>query len=1505
MGRRDRSRCDWADPNGPIGRYISEDTRKTREAYRSQPDLILEHANHEEDTARGGYAHRQLFELVQNSADALAGSNGGRICIRLTSKYLYCADEGKPVDEDGVRALKSSHMSSKRGTAEIGRFGLGFKSVIGVTDCPEFFSRSGSFRFDRDESIRLIRSVVPSSERCPILRLPKAIDPAPVAEDDPVLHEFMGWATNIVRLPLKPRSNEALEQQITDFPQEFLLFVNHVSQLTMEVGDKVVRTFSLNRQGEISVLKDGGDESQWLVVSDEHRLSEDAKSDRRSLDDIDDIQISWAIPVNKLDSTGHFWVFFPTMTTSPLPGILNAPWKTNEDRQNLLTGVYNNELIDFAAGLAAKTIPKLQTKVDPAKHLDALPRRSEPGDPEHFSRLRSELYNQLQDYELVPDQKGNLVHVEDALYPPKELTDSIDMDLFESWAAYRYRPDKWLHLRAITRRRLARLDYLYGAYLENHMQQSPSSGTGIPRQPIAKWLESLTLHAKECRMKRESNWQELAVEASTAAVQTAVLIDDKSKTRYDRLGSIIFTSQGKWVTPDPSTVFLSEDTDPPFGTETVHPYLCRDPKILLCLEQLGLQYFSPKVALKALLSKIKSVSICDWDDDDWVRLWEQIRSIDQAKAAQLIKDNVNEHSQRSRRSWHDLLHVRTVANRWSPFSRTLLPGSIVPGDGSRDSDIAIDLNLHDVDVPLLQELGATDTPTADCPLSSNRYSSFLQFCRTRFIQEIKRNPSINRTPQEKKLEFVPSGRPPTSGPLDVFELLSEEGKVLYTERLLDIPDTYRMWEMGHSSKSEYGTEYGTQEFQSPAIETLLEYGKIQTQRGISNLWEGLSPNPDSLVVKALLRHHSSDHIVKAFDLCIEDQTSVEATGEGESMLLIDIWPGFKPYLSAQQMGLRVVHCDELLQFGTRTDDLRPNCSLRDSTIYIVRQNEEEELRQILEELRIESGIFAPIGDILEYKTPEEVEQARARIRGCATDEERLLAAVGETALQQRLPWGLLKIMEQDQGYLTGVQIAQAAIATFHTAALREYRHELNHLDPPGQWAGSPKAVRFVQSLGFGEDWAGSQGTKRTPYVEVVGPYSLPRLHCFQRIIVDNVKDLIRSREGQGEARGMISMPTGSGKTRVAVQAIVEAIREGRFKGNILWVADRDELCEQAVEAWTQVWSSEGSKATRLRISRMWGGQHNPLPTEDIHVVIASVQTIYYRIADRRPTPEFLTDLKLLVFDEAHRSITHSHTTVMKELGLDRKRRSDEPILIGLTATPYRGHNQQETERLVNRYGKNRLDAGAFSSDDPEKVVQELQTMNVLAKADHATIEGGEFSMTHAELRESEKTPWLPRSVESRIAEDANRTRRIVQACLDRTGHGWPTLIYATSVEHSQIIAALLVTKGIEARAVSSRTDTRTRRRTVEGFRNGEIEVLVNYGIFREGFDAPKTRAVIIARPVYSPNLYFQMIGRGLRGVKNGGNDRCLILDVDDNVVNFQKKLAFSDLDWLWDWNSSD
>ena len=533
-------------------------------------------------------------------------------------------------------------------------------------------------------------------------------------------------------------------------------------------------------------------------------------------------------------------------------------------------------------------------------------------------------------------------------------------------------------------------------------------------------------------------------------------------------------------------------------------------------------------------------------------------------------------------------------------------------------------------------------------------------------------------------------------------------------------------------------------------------------------------------------------------------------------------------------------------------------------------------------------------------TPQGIEERRNTIRQeCSADAERLLAAVGEQALRRNLPGSLLAALKNDGAALTGLDLAEAAIDTWHTDALKQYKWALDRLDPPSRWAGSAPAVKFVRSLGFSEEWAGERGRKRESFLEVEGPHSLPQLHPYQRTIANNVRNLLRSGFGNGAGRrGMISLPTGSGKTRVAVQAIVEAMREDGFRGGILWVADRDELCEQAVEAWWEVWSGEGSKGAQLLISRMWGQQKPPQPVIDLHVVVTTIQTLHARLSNQPGEYEFLADFKLVVFDEAHRSVAPTFTSVMQDIGLTRFQRADEPFMLGLTATPYRGHDERETRRLVHRYGSNRLDSGAFASDKPEAVIQELQGMGVLAQADHKSIKGGTFSLDPKERKSS--SPWLPQSVANRIARSAERTKRIVEAYETHIQPDWPTLVFATSVEHARTLAALLNRKGIRSRAVRGETETATRRRVVEEFRRGEIKALVNYGMLREGFDAPRTRAIIVARPVYSPNLYFQMIGRGLRGPKNGGNERCLILDVEDNIKNFDRALAFSELDWLWD-----
>ena len=64
-------------------------------------------------------------------------------------------------------------------------------------------------------------------------------------------------------------------------------------------------------------------------------------------------------------------------------------------------------------------------------------------------------------------------------------------------------------------------------------------------------------------------------------------------------------------------------------------------------------------------------------------------------------------------------------------------------------------------------------------------------------------------------------------------------------------------------------------------------------------------------------------------------------------------------------------------------------------------------------------------------------------------------------------------------------------------------------------------------------------------------------------------------------------------------------------------------------------------------------------------------------------------------------------------------------------------------------------------------------------------------------------------------------------------------------------------------------------------------MLFNYGVLTAGFDAPRTRCVIIARPTTSLVLYSQMAGRAMRGPKAGGNLKAEIFTVaDTNLPGF-------------------
>ena len=97
--------------------------------------------------------------------------------------------------------------------------------------------------------------------------------------------------------------------------------------------------------------------------------------------------------------------------------------------------------------------------------------------------------------------------------------------------------------------------------------------------------------------------------------------------------------------------------------------------------------------------------------------------------------------------------------------------------------------------------------------------------------------------------------------------------------------------------------------------------------------------------------------------------------------------------------------------------------------------------------------------------------------------------------------------------------------------------------------------------------------------------------------------------------------------------------------------------------------------------------------------------------------------------------------------------------------------------------------------------------------------------------------------------------------------------------------------------VTGRTPRAERADSIERFRaNGSLRFLCNVGVLTTGFDAPQANVVCITRPTTSAALYEQMVGRGLRGPKNGGTATCRVLDVQGEglpgeVMSYQRVQA--------------
>ncbi len=471
-----------------------------------------------------------------------------------------------------------------------------------------------------------------------------------------------------------------------------------------------------------------------------------------------------------------------------------------------------------------------------------------------------------------------------------------------------------------------------------------------------------------------------------------------------------------------------------------------------------------------------------------------------------------------------------------------------------------------------------------------------------------------------------------------------------------------------------------------------------------------------------------------------------------------------------------------------------------------------------------------------------------------------------------------------------LQLAELTLAQLGPATLTALKETLDAegLKPPARWNTS-EARAFVASIGFPPEFASAPATRREAEEMISGPIELPPLHDFQREVMDGLQALLAS--GPQRRRAVVSLPTGGGKTRVTVEAAVRLVLapEGDSR-SVVWVAQTDELCEQAVQAFRQVWVNFGAQSTDLRIVRLWGGNPSPaIQTLDRPVaVIASIQTLNSRMDAEGLA--WLNKPGLVVVDECHHAITPTYSNLLRWLDAAAPRlgtpQKDEPPIVGLSATPFRT-DDYESQRLARRFDNHWLPA------DQETLHRRLRKQGVLAQADYKALESGAALSKEEEERLAKLSePWeglafanLLEAINQRLAGDAKRNERLVeyiQQCTEQS-----VLFFANSVQHAEEMSARLNLAGITAAAVSGNTPTLARRYFLDRFQHREIRVLCNHSVLSTGFDAPRMDMVLIARQVFSPVRYMQMVGRGLRGEKNGGTAHCRIVTVIDNLGRFQ------------------
>ena len=322
---------------------------------------------------------------------------------------------------------------------------------------------------------------------------------------------------------------------------------------------------------------------------------------------------------------------------------------------------------------------------------------------------------------------------------------------------------------------------------------------------------------------------------------------------------------------------------------------------------------------------------------------------------------------------------------------------------------------------------------------------------------------------------------------------------------------------------------------------------------------------------------------------------------------------------------------------------------------------------------------------------------------------------------------------------------------------------------------------------------------------------------------------------------MYQMPTGTGKTKLFVSIARDLFDWGAARKTavkILFLAHRIELIDQIDDTLGIKYNLAHAQIAA-----------NAKEQKNYALQIGSVQTLIRRL-DRWVEKDF----DVIIIDEAHHVKADSYKKILRAFPRAK--------VLGVTATPYRMSHESfrpEFDELITsapvaKFIKDKwLCDYEYYSIRPESRIQ--MDINSISR----------FALDGDFLDEA-----------AAAIMDKDEIRAGIVSSYERYAKGKKGIIYTITKAHNLHVCNQFVQKGYKAVAIDDSTPAETRKRYVEDFKKGKIEIICNVNIFSEGFDCPDLEFIQLARPTKSLSMYLQQVGRGLRPAP--GKDKLIIID---------------------------